>query len=344
MMLATIKIAAAALVATGGLFYFAVVPPPEATAFAEAAQKLRDAHTLAFRMTVEIPELKIRMTTKSLLRAPSLFRTEMDGGIVTIVDGVQGKQLILDPATKTALLLEGKGQEAARGPAIGIAERLRQLTERDAKPVGEKAIGDIRARGFLVKNLGMEMTVWVDPATRLPMQMESSDRFQGKEVRATMFDLQIDPQIDDALFRFDPPPGYALRKAASDALGMDEKTFLNPEKSAEGLLRNFAEKTGGAFPKRLDDLTEFDERFPKKKGGIPDPEALKVAQSVSRFMMATKPLKGGFGYRPDGVKLGDADKILFWYRPEGAAKYRALYGDLHVADVTEDKLPEKPKR
>jgi hypothetical protein len=30
------------------------------------------------------------------------------------------------------------------------------------------------------------------------------------------------------------------------------------------------------------------------------------------------------------------------YRPEGATQYRALYGDLHAADVSEDKLPEKP--
>jgi hypothetical protein len=60
-------------------------------------------------------------------------------------------------------------------------------------------------------------------------------------------------------------------------------------------------------------------------------------------MIATRSLKAGFGYRADGVKLGDADKILFWYRPDGAASYRALYGDLHAGDVSEDKLPEKPK-
>jgi hypothetical protein len=60
-------------------------------------------------------------------------------------------------------------------------------------------------------------------------------------------------------------------------------------------------------------------------------------------MMATRSLKEKFGYRSDGVKLGDADKILFWYRPDGAAGYRALFGDLHADDVTADKLPEKPK-
>src|SRR5262249_36006013 len=145
-----------------------------------------------------------------------------------------------------------------RGPGgIGLVERLRQLTAGDAKPVGEKPIGDIRARGYLVKKFGTEMTVWVDPGTRLPIRVESSDRVQGKEIRVTLFDFQIDLDVDDALFRVAPPPGYALRRAESNASEMDEKTFLNPEKATAAYLRLFAEKTGGTFPRRLDDLSEF---------------------------------------------------------------------------------------
>ena len=245
-MLAAIKIAAAVLVTAGGLFHFAVVPSAEGTlAFAEVAQKLRDAHTLAYRTTTESPDFKTPMKTRSFFKEPSLFRTELDGGIVTIVDGSQGKQLILDPAAKTALLLEGKTPKAPDGPAVagGLMEHLRQLTEGDAKPVDDKVIGGVRARGFLVKvkKLGMEMTVvwvdpgtrlplrvesssriqgkeimemtaWVDPATRLPLRVESSNRIQGKEIRVTLTDFQIDPEIDKALFRMEPPAGYASRK------------------------------------------------------------------------------------------------------------------------------------
>ena len=56
-------------------------------------------------------------------------------------------------------------------------------------------------------------------------------------------------------------------------------------------------------------------------------------------------LKGDYGYKPEGVKLGDADKVLFWYKPKGKETYRALFGDLHAADVTADQLPaaEKPQ-
>ena len=119
---------------------------------------------------------------------------------------------------------------------------------------------------------------------------------------------------------------------------------MNPEKATEAFLRLFATRTGGTFPGRLDPSIHFDKVFPTKTiGALPDPETLKAVTSFARLLMATRNLKGGFGYKSDGIKLGDADKILFWYRPEGAAHYRAIFGDLHISDVTEDKLPEKPK-
>src|SRR5262249_22730571 len=83
-MLVTMKIAAAALVTVGGLLYFAFFPSTKATAFAKVAQKLRDAHTLAYRLTVESPELKTPMTMRALFKQPSFFRAELDGGIVSI--------------------------------------------------------------------------------------------------------------------------------------------------------------------------------------------------------------------------------------------------------------------
>jgi Predicted periplasmic protein (DUF2092) len=253
---------------------------------------------------------------------------------------------VLNTANKTALLLEAKPAvtPSGQGAGVGLLGRLRQLTEADAKSVGEKAIGGIQARGYQVTNLGTPMTIWIDPAARLPIRLESTDRIQGKEFHMTATDFQIDPEIDDALFRTDPPAGYALSKGESETMTMDDKTFLNPEKAAEAFLRIFAAKSGGTFPKRLDDFSEFDTVFPKNKvGELPDAQTFRAVQSIACVLMATKNLKGGYGYKSEGVKLGDADKLLFWYRPEGATQYRALYGDLHAADVSEDKLPEKPK-
>lgn len=56
------------------------------------------------------------------------------------------------------------------------------------------------------------------------------------------------------------------------------------------------------------------------------------------------PLKQGFVYRPQGAKLGDAKRAVFWYLPAGAEKYRVLYADLHWSDLASDQLPEQPKK
>jgi hypothetical protein len=54
-------------------------------------------------------------------------------------------------------------------------------------------------------------------------------------------------------------------------------------------------------------------------------------------------LKNAYGYAPGNARLGDADKVLFWYRPKDSQKYRAIFGDLHAEDVAVDRLPEKPQ-
>lgn len=346
-MLATIKIAATALMAaTAGLLYFANAPEANATtAFAEMAQKLRDAHTLTYRMTMDIPGGIKAPAALFFFKEPGLARTEMEGGIISIVDMGRGQQLMLDPKAKTALRIESEAGKAPATPAIGLIENLKALTEGDARPAGEEQVGDVRARGYRIEKFGQEMTIWADPATRLPVRIESAGKVDGKEFRAIITDFRIDPEIDDALFRMDPPEGYAVREMQSDMFSMDEKTFADPEKATVALLRIFAEKAGGRFPKDLKDYSEFDKAFPKgqKAGALPDPESFKAIQALARFMMATRTLKGGFGYHPEGVKLGDADKILFWYTPEGASRPRAIYGDLHAADVDAGRLPERPK-
>ncbi|MGB2866402.1 MAG: hypothetical protein WBC05_23940, partial [Sedimentisphaerales bacterium] len=45
-------------------------------------------------------------------------------------------------------------------------------------------------------------------------------------------------------------------------------------------------------------------------------------------------------YAGSGVKVGEADKAVFWYLPDGADTYRVIYGDLSVKDVAEENLPK----
>ena len=45
-------------------------------------------------------------------------------------------------------------------------------------------------------------------------------------------------------------------------------------------------------------------------------------------------------YAGSGVKVGETDKAVFWYLPEGSETYRVIYGDLSVKDVAAGDLPK----
>src|SRR5206468_12820302 len=113
------------------------------------------------------------------------------------------------------------------------------------------------------------------------------------------------------------------------------------------LLRLYAERTGGAFPPKLDDWGHFAVMLTKGKGGQDlDEKGKALLFHVGRASPFLSELKsaGGFGYRPDAAKAGDPKTIIFWYRPNAKEKvrYRAIFADLRVADVTADQVPSDP--
>ncbi len=347
LVMSSLKIAAA-LVAAGGLFYVARPPKASATAFEVVAQKLHDAQTIVYRATATVegaPAAMNPMKMRLFFRAPNRMRVETDmaGGAapVSILDGNRGRMVILDVAKKSAVVLEN-----ARPPedlAARTVEEIRSLTGKGATPAGRERIGGVEAEGYKVEKKGASMVAWVDPKTKLPLRIDVSQRVANQDVRATLSDFQLDPVLDDVLFRADPPEGYSVQ-TMNGALMFDK-----PEAAVVRVLRACAEHGSGTFPSQLDDVNAFKSlaaAFPKDRKNVSaaqlEPKALELAMSLGRVMALRTELKG-YGYKADGVKLGDAGKIVFWYKPEGSDKYRAVYGDLHIGDVAADALPEPPK-
>ena len=81
------------------------------------------------------------------------------------------------------------------------------------------------------------------------------------------------------------------------------------------------------------------------------PAEQKLLDTVGHYKMASLNMmptghfiedctvKGSFRYLGNGVKLGDKDRIVCWYKLKGAATYRVVYGDLSIKDVAPDDLP-----
>jgi outer membrane lipoprotein-sorting protein len=349
-----LKMAAAALVAVTGLFYFAGLPPAPATAeFVAAATKLQEAQTLSFQQTMTMEGTPMPMKGRVLYKVPGLVRMEhelAEAG-VSVMDLIHGKGLVLLPTTKSAMLLEeppGQKVDPARprDPAAAMIEDMRRLAQKDNEPVGEKLVGDVRARGFRVKEQGQDMTVWVDPQKKLPVLIEFKGRSGNVDFSGSFADIQLDPPLDDALFRLEPPAGYSLLKA-------NVKLKMSFEEAVARHLRTFTEISGGRFPTRLDDFAELQklgdtarkkaeakEAKPKDLKSLFDPKVFEAAAAGAHVAAYCEKMKDQYGYKADGVKFGDAKTIIFWYKPEGQDKYKVVYGDLHIGEATAAEIPK----
>jgi outer membrane lipoprotein-sorting protein len=332
---------AAVLAVSAGLFYAAdswLLRP--ASAFGEVTRRLHDARTLSYRVTAEYAGGPEPAPLRLFFMEPGLIRAEGNRGVVVIADTKKETLLVLDPNTKTAVVMEGIGPDGRRNPASDGAaqtvDRLRNLVEKKGIPVGTRQIDAVLARGFRVDDDGKDTTVWVDPKTKMPVLVETKVRSGDLEARVTLSDFVIDPPLDPALFRLEPPPGYTVQRTGREP--------LSPEEAVARLLGIYAEHRGGAFPARLDAWADYDKVFSDKKfKGPADADHLRLVRTLTVVATFVQEHKDDYGYRA-GVKFGDAGTAVFWYRPKGAAAFRVVYGDLHIGDVPPDRLPAKSKQ
>jgi hypothetical protein len=193
---------------------------------------------------------------------------------------------------------------------------------------------------------GYETTVWADPDKRVPVQLDISSPYGDQTLRSTITDIQLDADLDDSLFRLEPPEGYTV-KQQSLVKPEDKNDDGSPEAALVFLLRAYAEKSGGEFHKRFDNWLGYFEVLKKTVLKSPEATAMRLGSIFARAQVFAMQ-KGDTHYQPEGVKLGDAGKLLLWRKIKGKEIYKAIYGDLHVAELTADQLPAaeqpRPKR
>ena len=113
--------------------------------------------------------------------------------------------------------------------------------------------------------------------------------------------------------------------------------------------RCLAEVLGGQFPRSLNFLPEIKQQLRDyiEDNNI-DVNSLPIGQLQANtigFYMFVKRLKAApdyfnVHYQGDGVKLGDSDTVILWYRPLDSINYHMIYGDLTVKEVAPEDLPK----
>jgi len=337
---AALVLTSAALVA---VVYGLMRTPQMTFAFEDVVTAVKKSDTVSYTAAIT-PKNGPASQTKNYYKG-TVTRMEYADGSYTVIDTARRKMLMVQPARKTATLtrLGNKPQDV---PTMGesIITWLK-TAETTGKPVGEKTIDGVRTRGFEAAFGATTMTLWGDPKTKLPVQIEATIGAPSEPIQMVMRDFAFNTPLDDALFSTDVPAGYQTKEMQQPAIDYAALAKLPPEEHVVRILKFYARLNDGGFPERIDG-PELVSKLTSSAGAknVESPEFVKDITLLAGSLGATWTFRqtlDKFGY-VGTAHLNDADSIVFWYLPKGAAKFRVVFADLTIGDVTEDKLPKVP--
>ncbi len=261
-----VGIAATILIVVGigaGILWLTESNGGPSVAFADVVQPFLNARTATFtvRMKVrDLPDQEIEM----MFMEPGRMRGTMKEGLTVIFDSQQGKSVSLDPKTKTALVLEmqnmGKDHDLQSEEMLffNTREYIRKALESEDKTVkylGKGTIDGRNALGYHISEHLVEITLWADAATQLPIQIETSITLGEDKLMTYIMDhFAFNVELDEALFSVEIPKGYTRENLKIDASKPSEKDIVE-------MFRVWTEATDGKFPSALNmaAMKEFSE-------------------------------------------------------------------------------------
>ena len=342
---------AALLLAVGAFWLFVPGGQTPAQAFNRFAAAVVGAKTAKFQMEVQI-EGQPKQAFQAWYQAPNKFRQEL-GTQVNVADFEEGKIMSIIPSEKKVVVMTIKGGK--KNPsANNYFERLRELLAKQEstdgvkyEPLGEKEIGGKKAVGFRLDSPAATVTLWGDPVSGQPLAIENVwSGLPRTTVKMNEFEVGLD--LDDSLFSLKVPDGYKVQKLELDGSEPVEADLIKGFETC-------AEISGGTFPDSLDStgLMQFISKsvIAKAKGqnSVPDEELQKLMeQSVSigrgfQFVL-TLPESAEAHYAGLGVKKGEKNRPILWYKPAGAKAFRVLYADLTAKEAEQSPQVEGAKR
>ena len=310
--------------------------------FAQVIEPILNARTVVFDLIAG--EDETGPVIHDIIKDSRIRRTmsNMPNNIM-IIDLDSAKMLTLDPQAKGAAYVDIKGplQEATRSYLVLVREIVTKLKDHPEwwtiTELGEQEIDGQRAIGFHVSGRDQQLTVWADPRLAVPIRIELRRR---QSVIAIFKNIEFDVPVDDSLVSMDVPAGYTLHEGELNLSDFNEQDFIETLRMLAELLHD------GKFPDRLraEDLLAQVPLIGEKIGqlDISDEQKLQRGMHLGRGFTFFQFLRhqNEYHYNGKGVKLGDAEKAIFWYLPENSQNWRVIYGDLSVKDADPENLPK----
>ena len=333
-----IKIAAAAVILIVAIIGLNQLGNSSSVAWADVSQRILNAQTAVLDIIIGDEETG-GPVIHDQIKGSRIRRTlsSMDD-VVSIIDLESWRILSLTVSKKEAAYVDLKGLPSMPNYMDTLRNLISELQEKpyfEVEELGKQEIDGQEAVGFLARHPKVELTIWADPETALPVRIEQT----GGQMKVICKNVKFDVPMDESLFSMEVPEGYTLQEAELDLLGSTEEDFI------EGL-RILAELFEGQFPDGVA-VEDYLRQAPLIAGklkelGLSDDEEIEWGMKLSRHLLFIRFFKGQgqWHYAGTGVKLGDTETPIFWYQPEGSETWRVIYGDLRVEDAEEEDLPD----
>lgn len=284
---------------------------------------------------------------------PMVRRTLSNMDMTMILDLEDARMLTLVRLGVTKIAsyndIQGTGLEGTRSVldfVRNVVSEVKDNPDADIQDLGEKEINGQKAVGFYVKGPNVDLTIWANKKTSLPIRIEFAEGKTSKVIKNIKFDVPL----EESLVSMEVPAGYTLKDIAINVMEVpapDNHLSNATEEDLVESLRIWAEIIlDGAFPDAIgtDHFMKQAYVLGYKLGslGLPVSEMEQLCFKYTKGMIFLQEFEfgGKWGYAGKGVKLGDADKAILWYQPEGSNTYRVIYGDLSVKDIAPQDLPK----
>jgi outer membrane lipoprotein-sorting protein len=337
-----LAIAAAIVIAAFILFHSTTFVSPT---FAEVIKPLFTAQTIAFDMIFGQEGRDPIM--HDIVKGQMIRRTMTNLPNVTMIIDVEGEKMLnlysADGKQGMAEFIDIKGplKEGTKNFLAFIRDtitRMQSSPDFKTEKLPKKEFDGRTLIGFLSKGSNENITIWADPKTTLPVRIEM--KFGQQDVLIKNFEFDI--PVDESLVSMEIPAGFTAKKAVMDLTNPTEQDFVK-------ILGIWAKLVlDGQFPDNLStqEFMKLIGQLQQKLGqqGVSPEEGQKIGESYAKGIMFLQLFelqgKGPWHYAGKGVKFGEADKPVFWYKLKDATTWRVIYGDMAVKDVAEENLPK----
>ena len=317
-------------------------------AFADIVQPFLTARTATFTMTMEVKGAPTQTFDCMYAEPIRMRQATTDGSAVVISDLTQGKVVTLIAAQKQAMVMEitnipDDPKENQFNMFGDIRKRIQEAQEAPGDSVmslGEQQIEGRTVIGYRVQKSGVDLTIWADPQTQLPVELKSVTG----PTTFTMTEIVFDVDLDESLFDLTIPADYdQVGTLYADATKPTEEDLIET-------FRLWAEHTDGRLPSSVDmnapmAFVMAQQTKLMQSGQEPSQETMLQMQQTIMDMgrgitfVQQLPAESDWHYAGKNVTFGDAETPIFWYRPGGAETYRVIYGDLSIDEVPASERP-----